>query len=63
MFGFRGRMDERTDFVRTITDGRYVYLRNFRPDLPAEQHVDYPFQTPSTQRWFDLFQAGQLNAI
>jgi arylsulfatase A-like enzyme len=63
MFGFRGRMDERTDFVRTITDGRYVYVRNFRPDLPAGQVVDYQFQTPGNQRWLELFQAGKTNAV
>jgi arylsulfatase A-like enzyme len=27
-FGFRGRMDERYDLVRSLTDGRYVYVRN-----------------------------------
>ncbi len=60
MFGFRGRMDERSDFVRSVTDGRYVYLRNFRPDLPAGQHVDYQFQTPTTRRWFELWQQDRL---
>ncbi|WP_221029096.1 sulfatase-like hydrolase/transferase [Actomonas aquatica] len=62
MFGFRGRMDERTDFVRTVTDGHYVYVRNFRPDLPAGQHVAYQFQTPTTRLWFEQWQAGELNA-
>ena len=33
-FGFRGRMDERPDFVRSITDGRYIYMRNFYRHLP-----------------------------
>ncbi len=61
MFGFRGRMDERTDFVRTVTDGRYVYVRNFRPDLPAGQHVQYQMQTPSTRLWYELFKAGKTN--
>ncbi len=28
-FGFRGRMDERIDLVRSVTDGRYVYLRQY----------------------------------
>jgi len=62
MFGFRGRMDERVDFVRTVTDGRYVYIRNFRPDLPAGQHVEYQFTNPGNQRWLDLFNAGKTNA-
>lgn len=61
MFGFRGRMDERVDFVRTVTDGRYVYIRNFRPDLPAGQRVDYQFNNPGNQRWLDLFNAGETD--
>ena len=61
--GFRGRMDERTDFVRSITDGRYVYVRNFRPDLPAGQFVGYQFRTPTTRIWYDQFVAGQTTPV
>jgi uncharacterized sulfatase len=59
IFGFRGRMDERIDCVRSATDGRYVYLRNFMPHLSQAQHVDYQFQTPTTRVWFSLFKSGQ----
>ncbi|MBS0266079.1 MAG: sulfatase-like hydrolase/transferase [Planctomycetes bacterium] len=61
-FGFRGRMDERYDLVRSATDGRYVYLRNYLPHLPAGQHLDYMFQTPTTRVWKKLHDAGQLSA-
>jgi arylsulfatase A-like enzyme len=61
LFGFRGRMDERVDFVRTVTDGRYVYVRNFRPDLPAGQHVQYQMKTPTTRLWYDLFRADKTD--
>lgn len=61
-YGFRGRMDERYDCIRSVTDGRYVYLRNYLPHLPHGQHVAYMFQTPTTQVWYKLFQAGELNA-
>jgi len=61
--GFRGRMDERTDFVRSITDGRYVYVRNFRPDLPAGQYVGYQYQTPTTRIWHDRWAAGETNTV
>lgn len=61
--GFRGRMDERTDFVRTVTDGRYVYVRNFRPDLPAGQYVGYQYLTPATRIWHDRWAAGETNAV
>lgn len=61
-FGFRGRMDERYDLVRTATDGRYVYLRHYMPHLIYGQHVSYMFETPTTQVWKNLHDAGKLNA-
>jgi len=61
MHGFRGRMDERYDLQRSVTDGRYVYLRNYMPHLPAGQHVEYMFQTRTTKGWKDRFDAGKLN--
>lgn len=61
IFGFRGRMDERIDMVRSCTDGRYVYMRHFYPDRPYLKHVDYMFQTPTTRVWKELFDAGKLN--
>lgn len=59
--GFRGRMDERIDFVRSVTDGRYVYLRNYLPHLSQAQRVNYQFQTPTTRVWHQLFTEGKLN--
>ena len=61
-FGFRGRMDERYDLVRSATDGRYVYVRNYLPHRIAGQHVSFLFETPTTQVWRRLHEAGQLNA-
>ena len=49
LFGFRGRMDERIDMVRSCTDGRYVYMRHFYPDRPYLKHVEYMFATPTTR--------------
>ncbi len=60
-FGFRGRMDERVDLVRSVTDGRYVYLRQYLPHRIYGQHIDYMFQTPTTRVWKQLFDAGKLN--
>ncbi len=61
--GHRGRMDERDDLVRTLTDGRFVYARNFMPWLPLGQHVDYMFQTPTTRVWFERFLSGELDDV
>lgn len=61
LHGFRGRMDERYDLVRSVTDGRFVYLRNYFPHLSQGQHVGTQFQTPTTQVWRKLYDAGQTS--
>ena len=60
LYGYRGRMDERLDMVRSITDGRYVYIRNYMPHKVYGQYLDYMFQTPTTQVWKALFDQGKL---
>lgn len=61
LYGFRGRMDERPDFVRSVTDGRYVYIRHYMPHVPYGQHVGYMFQMPTAQVWKKLADEGRLN--
>ncbi|EMI27180.1 sulfatase family protein [Rhodopirellula europaea] len=61
LFGYRGRMDERVDMVRSCTDGRYVYIRHFHPERIYFAYIDYMFQTPTTQIWKKMFDAGELN--
>lgn len=62
LHGFRGRMDEREDLVRSVTDGRYVYIKNYMPHLSQGQHVTYQMETPTTRQWRALYDAGQLTA-
>ena len=59
-YGFRGRMDERYDLVRSVTDGRYVYIRNYMPHLIYGQYLNYMFQTPTTQVWKKLYVERKL---
>ena len=61
-YGFRGRMDERYDMVRSVVGKRYIYIRNYMPHKPYGQHVSYMFQTPTTQVWKRMFDQGKLNA-
>lgn len=61
LHGFRGRMDERYDLVRSVRDKRYVFIHNYMPHKPYGQHVSYMFETPTTQVWKRLFDAGKLN--
>ncbi len=59
-FGFRGRMDERYDMVRSVRNDRYIYIRNYMPHLIYGQHIDYMFQTPTTRVWKQLYDEGKL---
>ena len=63
LFGFRARMDERIDLVRSVRDERYVYVRNLLPRLPHGQFNDYMFQTPTTRVWKALHDAGELDPV
>jgi len=60
-FGYRGRMDERLDCVRSVIGGRYVYVRNYMPHKIYGQYIAYMFETPTTRVWHDLYAAGKLN--
>jgi arylsulfatase A-like enzyme len=63
VYGFRGRMDERYDLVRSVRDQRYVYVRNYMPYLPYGQHLSYMFETPTTQVWKRLYDEGKLTPV
>ncbi|QDT69798.1 Arylsulfatase [Planctomycetes bacterium MalM25] len=60
LFGFRGRMDGRYDFSRAVRDKRWLYVRNYLIDRPGGSHNAYMFETPLTQEWKRLFDAGGL---
>lgn len=60
VFGFRGRMDERYDLVRSVRNARFSYLRNYMPHLIYGQHLAFMFETPTTQVWKRLHDEGRL---
>ena len=62
-FSHRDRMDERYDLVRTVRDKQFRYIRNYRPDLPWGQHVQYMFQQRGYRAWERLHKAGKLNPV
>ncbi len=61
VFGFRGRMDERYDCVRTVRNDRYVYVRNYMPHRVYGQHLAYMWETPTTRVWERMYKKGKLN--
>jgi len=62
-FGFRGRMDERPDVCRSVTDGRYLYIRNFMPHLSHGQRYAYQQQAASARQWRERFLKGGLGGV
>ncbi len=56
----RDRMDERYDLMRSVADGRYLYIRNYRPDLPFVQPLSYMFQARGYQSWARMAREGKL---
>lgn len=60
VFCTRDRMDERYDTMRSVADKRWLYIRNFRPDLPYVQPLNYMFQARGYQSWAKLAEQGKL---
>ena len=58
----RDRMDESYDMVRSVIDSRWLYIRNFRPDLTYAQPLGYMFNARGYQSWERLARAGELTA-
>lgn len=59
----RNRMDERYDMARTVTDGRYRYIRNYSPHRPWGQHGQFQWIAKGYQDWETAHLAGTLNPV
>ncbi|QGP79417.1 sulfatase-like hydrolase/transferase [Sphingobium sp. CAP-1] len=62
-FGMRNRMDERYDFQRTVTDGRWRYIRNYMPHRPLGQNQAFAWMAKGYQDWETAHLAGTLNPV
>lgn len=60
VFITRDRMDERYDTLRSVVTRRWLYIHNFRPDLPYVQPLDYMFRARGYQSWARVAQEGKL---
>jgi hypothetical protein len=61
--GFRDRMDDRYDLLRSVRDRRWNYIRNYRPDLPWAQYISYMYEMPTMKAWQRLHDEGKLNDV
>ena len=62
-FGMRNRMDERYDMIRTVTDGRYRYIRNYSPHRIWGQHGRFQWVAKGYQDWEAAHIAGTLTPV
>lgn len=62
IYAARDRMDSEYDRVRSVSDGRFNYLRNYMPELPFYQNIAYRLQNPLMPHILKLKNEGKLNA-
>ncbi len=60
VFAARDRMDIEYDMMRSARDARFLYIRNFSPELPYAGHIVYRNQSAIMQEWLRLQAAGLL---
>ncbi len=63
VFAHRDRMDETYDLFRCVRGRRFLYIRNFEPQRPYSQTVQYMDLMPAMQQWRRLAAADKLNAV
>ena len=61
IFAARDRMDEEVDAVRAVRDRRFKYIRNYRPDQPRYQDIDYRKQMAAMQDILRRRDEGRLD--
>jgi arylsulfatase A-like enzyme len=54
VFAARDRMDIEYDMMRSVRDDRFLYIRNFSPELPYAGHIIYRNQSAIMQEWLRL---------
>lgn len=61
VFGSSDRFDEQSDRIRVLRDARFLYVRNFIPELPKYRDLGYRKQIPMMQQILLLKEADQLS--
>ena len=61
VYAARDRMDSEYDRVRAIRDRKYKYIRNFHPELPRYQNIEYRLQQDMMKEILNLKEQGKLN--
>ena len=61
VFGNADRFDEHSDMSRSVIDGRFVYIRNFKPQLAKTYRLNYRENIEMTRELIHMNQEGKLH--
>jgi len=59
-FGSADRFDESTDMQRSVIDGRYVYIKNFMPEIPLIYRNKYREQVSMNKKIIQMSNDNEL---
>jgi arylsulfatase A-like enzyme len=62
IYAARDRMDSEYDRVRAVSDGRYKYIRNYMPEKPNYQNIQFRLSNPLMVHLLELNRQGKLDA-
>lgn len=63
IYAARDRMDSEYDRVRAVRDNQYDYIRNFRPEVPLYQNIEFRLQQDMMKEMLEMREKGQLDSI
>jgi arylsulfatase A-like enzyme len=61
IYAARDRMDSEYDIVRAVKDKRFKYIRNYQPQKPVMQNIQYRLNMPMMNEILRLEKEGKLN--
>ncbi len=62
-YGAANRMDESNDLSRSVTDGRYRYVRNYFSEFPGFKHLQYRFNMKMMKELFNMYKQDKLSGF
>jgi arylsulfatase A-like enzyme len=63
IYAARDRMDSEYDIVRAVKDKRYKYIRNYQPQKPVMQNIQYRLNMDMMNEIIKLEKEGNLNEV
>lgn len=62
VYGSSDRFDEFTDRIRSVRDDRFLYLKNYHPNLPKYKDVGYRKNIPMMSKFLELKKGNKLTS-